>query len=336
MGGTVRGMVVSCSTAVVIFLGMSFSTMSADAAIVGVTEATCRGCHSATAYNHHSLRLCKRYSCTVCHKLVASPSGGYTFEKFRNCLLCHSSSVHQMSCTICHPDLSFSDQAGRGREMHGLHRDKTTCGVCHEIPATVPLGPREAACGNLCHEPKPIGSAKEIHATHTVTSGVMPQSCSWCHGLNAPRPVNPCDLCHTGISASATQAHKEHARQVECTVCHASVGRFYDVRTSSENLACSRCHEPREGCSTTVHFVHTPEKAQCYACHGGSNIYASSRGRLDCTICHDAVLNPFRAAAPAEVHRIHAARGMMCAACHEIAPAASGAKWDITRPCPSR
>ena len=325
MSGTIgRRSVMYWMVVFYILAGVCLLAARTEAAIGDITEETCRGCHTTAVPNHHRLA----FNCQECHKTVPAATGGFTLLNFRDCLQCHTPTVHLMSCTLCHTDKHFADYVGKGMEMHSLHRDKVVCGVCHKIPTTIALGPPEAACGNLCHEPRKIVSAKEIHQIHSLSSGIVTRGCYWCHGQNVPkRARNSCDLCHSGVFGDAQKAHQEHARQVECSVCHQAVVGFYDVRTVSRDYVCSKCHEPRQGCNFTVHFVHVPDKAQCYACHGKSNVYASSRGRLDCTICHDATLNPRRQATFDEVHRRHAARGMMCAACHQIPPSANGASW---------
>ncbi len=219
---------------------------------------------------------------------------------------------------LCHYDKNFDNFRGNSRKIHNTHRDKVTCGICHIIPRKVNWGPREAACGTRCHAPRPIASARTIHAGHMDKFGNLPNPCAWCHGQDVPeRPANICSLCHEKARGGGRdEAHRRHASSFNCTVCHESLEAFdFDVRTSSRDQACRVCHQNRRRDDRKTHREHVLGRAQCYACHGNANVYAAVRPEKDCTICHSFRNAPFQ-----QVHQTHAARGMMCGVCHSVVP----------------
>ncbi|GAB4265431.1 MAG: hypothetical protein Kow0092_17710 [Deferrisomatales bacterium] len=307
---------------------------AAGAAFPPASEDSCRACHDGTADVHHLLALCEGFECLDCHRLRSASGPLYEFEEFRDCLVCHADEPHVLSCMLCHPNRRFSDYLGEGREIHRKHMDRVVCGVCHVIPDVVDWGSRESACGNLCHGGERIESAQRIHRIHMDRFKTVPVPCNWCHGRAVPeRPADVCDLCHPDRSGGARAAHDRHAEDdFECTVCHAAVAGFPDVRAASRSAVCTLCHDPKGGDAREIHKKHVFDKAQCYACHGEANVYASFRGDLDCSICHGPEDEPFY-----EVHEKHAGHAVLCTVCHAVVPPnVEGTRWKPPASCEVR
>ncbi len=214
---------------------------------------------------------------------------------------------------LCHNDQNPNNFLGtRSRKIHEKHMDKTACGVCHEFRNVSP----QSSCG-LCHSPRSISSAQSVHRKHMKRFDTVARPCFWCHGTDIPEaPANVCNLCHTGRSGDRITAHRRHGEDFICTICHDNVSGFgFDVRTGTpRSEVCTVCHGVKDEGFRKVHEKHLG-KAQCFSCHGRSNVYAKVRGNLDCSICHGFENETFR-----KVHRKHVGDGAMCAVCHRVEP----------------
>lgn len=301
----------------VVLFALASPVTAQTSPVFQINEQFCRTCHQITVDFHHILAQERGLPCLGCHgPLVQTPRGLFEFPVIRDCLRCHGSSPHAISCRLCHRDRRFEDFIGRGREIHEEHKDRVVCGICHAIPETISFGPRDRACGNLCHGPERIQSPQQIHEEHMGRFDKLPNPCQWCHGKKVPeRPplARICTLCHSSRTGGRQVAHDRHARRFDCSACHVTVAGFPDVRFTSRSLVCTVCHEPESGGAREIHEEHVFGEAQCYACHGDSDVYATFRGEKDCTICHSSRTDPFF-----EIHEEHAGEGMMCAVCHPL------------------
>ncbi len=275
------------------------------------TNSVCTACHQRNLQDTHN------NNCGLCHEstipeVINAINSGNT-----DCYACHIAQPHAESCEICHSDKRFSDYIGRSVSIHDKHKDRVICGICHEIPQSIDFGSQNNACGNLCHGGKDYDRFQDIHKKHMGKFNIMPNPCNWCHGLSVPqRPDNICLLCHRDESGGSDVAHDKHAEKFDCTACHESVTGFGpDVRFDASRQVCRFCHSPESDGPRKVHNKHVFDEAQCYVCHGDSNVYASFRGDKDCTICHYTKSGSFQ-----RVHKKHAGNQMMCTVCHSIVP----------------
>ena len=274
-------------------------------------NTVCTACHQSNIQDTHNNK------CDICHASINPIVIDAIDAGDIDCLACHMDPPHAESCMLCHSDRQFSDYIGESVSIHDEHKEKVICGICHEIPQTLDIGPQNNACGSLCHGSESYNSFREIHREHMPIFDNLPNPYYWCHGLSVPqRPENVCRLCHSDESGGSEAAHDEHAEKFDCTACHETVAGFGpDVRFDAGRQVCSYCHSPESDGAQKVHDEHVFGKAQCYVCHGDSDVYAAFRGDKDCTICHD----PERGN-PQSVHKKHAGNAVMCTVCHSIVP----------------
>ncbi len=267
----------------------------------------CTGCHYTNLLYQHD------FACGLCHGSDSQTVQEAIANHNIDCRACHGEMPHAMDCMLCHNDQNPNNFLGtRSRKIHEKHMDKTACGVCHEFRNVSP----QSSCG-LCHSPRSISSAQSVHRKHMKRFDTVARPCFWCHGTDIPEaPANVCNLCHTGRSGDRITAHRRHGEDFICTICHDNVSGFgFDVRTGTpRSEVCTVCHGVKDEGFRKVHEKHLG-KAQCFSCHGRSNVYAKVRGNLDCSICHGFENETFR-----KVHRKHVGDGAMCAVCHRVEP----------------
>jgi hypothetical protein len=291
---------------------------------------TCHDCHAASPEQHesdntvctacHQSNLLDTHNnnCSLCHGSAVPDVQDAVATGKTDCDACHTVPPHAERCGICHTDKSFSDYTGRGVEIHDIHKDRVICGVCHEIPQTIDIGPQNSACANLCHDGKSYTLYQDIHKEHMTQFKNLPNPCYWCHGQSVPQKQDStCLLCHSIriLDASPVYDMHNHYKRFDCTACHESAAELgTDVRNDQSREVCNFCHTPEDSDAQTTHKKHLI-KAQCYSCHGDSDVYASFRGDKDCTICHEKKNESFD-----KVHKKHAGKAMMCTVCHSIVP----------------
>lgn len=152
----------------------------------------------------------------------------------------------------------------------------------------------------VCH-------VRNDNRTRITYPGHIP--CASCHQQQFADNTNPiCTICHTTTSVKAFPGlrsfrtafdHAKHARQTNCSTCHAPSSRGAALSVPSG----SRGH------------------ATCFQCHG-PQAKAGGREISSCSVCHKAGRpSRFSESSPAYSvnfnHSEHSARRISCAACHQ-------------------
>lgn len=152
---------------------------------LSLTKTDCLKCHpggetsTANAEKHHNLlKPPRNLQCLNCHKMVENPPGTFTPVVIRDCIVCHTSAVHDTvthcvvdTCRGCHPGSLPQIHSGGGSRSgswssyhSGSYGDSSsTSGV--------------SSC-YLCH------TSKDTRVQQAIIKGLAGQtvSCDSCHG----------------------------------------------------------------------------------------------------------------------------------------------------------
>ncbi|MBT1073046.1 IPT/TIG domain-containing protein [Pelotalea chapellei] len=191
-----------------------------DAKFTSFTKTECLGCHvsdEVLVVRHHNLINTKNKACLDCHTLISDPTGGFTFDDFRTCNKCHSTSPHHTTaaaiarnCQLCHGSTIDNPLDGHTIPTYAVTSvtpkingrpvvDPTTgaivtvqgCVACHQPNATA-IDPKTNTVRAIS------SNADTHHGTnigHPETGGVG--LCTWCHNFDQPGlAIRQCESCH--------------------------------------------------------------------------------------------------------------------------------------------
>ena len=177
-----------------------------DTIFTGFTTEECEECHTGNNPDrHHALIDSEGKKCLDCHTRTNG-----TFDPFRNCSDCHSSSPHHVTddaldynCSKCHG--SFVDDYEDGHVIPTYAISPITPNTSYEFINE--SGSKIGGC-EACHEPD-LSANPEIRSnqdTHHNLSGFT---------------VNNCDLCHSSISTTGTPGQGDVVLKIRyCERCH--------------------------------------------------------------------------------------------------------------------
>lgn len=230
---------------------------------------TCLGCHvsdQALVQRHHALLNntppAKTYDCLTCHTLIDDGSGGYTFDDFRSCEKCHTSSPHHSTpaaaarhCSNCHG--SFVNDFDDGHYIPTYQKSSVTPGVYGTLVTDPQTGQQKVTGGcGTCHQadpsaidpatnmPKPIVSSRQTHHATGL-------SCNLCHNVHgAILDIRQCETCHGIASLHNIQKDSPAAASIGIVVPGEESPGWGHV---GSNQDCNGCHLPGYiGSSVTV------------------------------------------------------------------------------------
>ncbi|HEX5043900.1 MAG TPA: hypothetical protein VFV75_13395 [Candidatus Polarisedimenticolaceae bacterium] len=250
------------------------------------------------------------YLCGRCHQEGTAVTQQRTIHQ-SNILENYSESIHgegllrkglvvAPNCASCHTPHSILPHTDPASSIARANIAKT-CTRCHAMIETVH---RKVIQGALWErEAHVLPACVDCHQPHKVrkvfyTQGMADADCMRCHAradLRSSRDGKPlavhrealagsrhakvaCSQCHTGVSPSLVRPCETVVAKVDCTACHAEVGREY----------ASSMHGKLQAGSD-------PNAPTCAECHGTHQV----KGRLD----------PTSATFPANVPDL-------CARCH--------------------
>lgn len=179
----------------------------------------------------------------------------------------------------------------------------------------------------LCHR-------RETNSTTPVRSlGHSP--CAGCHAQQFGDPHNPiCTICHTETD-SAKPAVKPFPRLQ-------SFGFAFDHAGHTARASCATCHRPSGRGSVALSIPSgAGAHATCFKCHTPESVGADGHDISSCGNCHR-LGRPARVSAWSSAytttpfsHASHARKGLECAQCHAVRPAAPLAR-QVSAPFPAQ
>lgn len=180
-----------------------------------LTRIKCLECHNSDqilVQRHHALlnnvAPSKTYQCLTCHSLTFDGSGGYTFEDFRTCENCHTTSPHHTTpaaterhCNVCHG--SFVDNFDDGHYIPTYPKSSVTPETYGTVFINSSTGKTTVSGGcGACHQPDPAaidpftGTLRPILGTRQTHHSTKLQ-CSLCHNIHgALMEIRQCESCH--------------------------------------------------------------------------------------------------------------------------------------------
>jgi hypothetical protein len=155
---------------------------------LNLTKADCLKCHpggsgvnSVNEARHHALITTKNLSCFTCHPADTTNPGNIAFPVITDCIVCHTSSVHNNvthcvvydSCGSCHSGSIPDIHAGRSGTSSGSYSTRYSyhSGSYSTSSSSV------SVC-YLCH------TSSNTTVKQTIVKGLAGQTvyCSDCHG----------------------------------------------------------------------------------------------------------------------------------------------------------
>ncbi len=298
---------------------------------------SCVDCHQS-----HDLRAAASSSCKDCHEQYAALASAFV-PAHQSCTNCHNQhDVKQAAhdaCRECHQSVRTDHPISQGA--------RGSCVTCHR-PHPGPVGQRRsvvkrcAECHEKAGEDGGHGNSRvDCQACHSphyfIASAQSDRLCATCH-LSASSAVvetsahEDCGQCHQGLP------HHPSANAGNCEGCH-SEHRW----ATRSHEACTTCHEPHSGVSSTCAECHRLEYStapaghrRCTECHGPHQKDLEKPLR-QCASCHREKLSgsPHRnlSSGCATCHRPHGPSGTAgppgprrppaCTSCHDEVPAPS-------------
>lgn len=182
-----------------------------DTKFPNLTRDDCLGCHVSDAVlvqRHHALITTEGKQCLDCHVLVPDGSGGFTFQDFRTCSNCHTTSPHHTTtqandqdCKFCHG--SFIDNPKDGHYIPSYQASSVT--PLPDGREVVKTGTTDVVIVNgceACHQADPTAidpktnTVRQIFSNADTHHGTGIQQCSWCHDFSSTTPIRQCEACH--------------------------------------------------------------------------------------------------------------------------------------------
>jgi hypothetical protein len=175
------------------------------------------------------------------------------------------------TCIICHGKhdiLPVTDPASPINPMNV----PTTCGICHNEEASVPMGNGMA---------RSISFTDAIHLRGLKRRGLkVTATCTSCHGAHAILPYN---------DQRSTISRKNSA--VTCSKCHSQLESIHAKvikaglwrATATSYPVCVDCHDPHKGFEHEISRSEFSDRA-CMKCHGDSTV-GSTRYRQGAGAC---------------------------------------------------
>jgi cytochrome b subunit of formate dehydrogenase len=219
------------------------------------------------------------------------------------------------TCIICHGThgiLSATDPRSPTNAMNVA----TTCGICHNEEASVPMSNGMA---------RTISYTDAIHANGLHLRGIkVTATCTSCHGAHAILPYNDqrSTISRKNSAATCTKCHAQlesiHAKIIKAGLWRADATHY---------PVCVDCHDPHKGFEHEVSRSEFSDRA-CMKCHGDStatttpgagkaparvsmaDLKKSAHLNVPCVQCHvDVSINKNPVCADAGK--------VQCASCHE-------------------
>lgn len=207
---------------------------------------------------------------TGCHVLVASPSGGYTFQDFRNCFNCHTgNSPHHgpnsqyavaQDCQHCHGKILIDNpNDGHYIPTYTINGDSTKGGVTPNpvgrqvVDPANPLNTITVQGCAACHQASsavtpPIYSNQDTHHGTNIGNPDGIGSCTWCHGTGSNAfTIRACEACHGVKSLHNIQANSPNANNLGTIVPGNEDAGYGHI---GNNWDCVGCHGSWTGSAT--------------------------------------------------------------------------------------
>lgn len=306
----------------------------------GIVAVSCNACHRAAGHADWAA------DCTFCHgdpqrgevALRPAPPAGVHGESASTEAAVGAHARHLSGpapdCATCHGALP----TGLGHVGGGGARLEFT----GRAAGTAYLAGR---CAGYCHGAS--AAAGGVNRAPSWTGGPGEATCGSCHGQAPGNPLPPaphtqgqgCALCHPGYGTSTVAAAIHVDGKVDVARTHADPDwssrdhHGLAALASPGPSACGACHG--------TDLSGGPTGISCSTCHEAAGV---ASWQSDCTFCHGTrpaggftwSANPVEAAPPRDAsgntlpsapgvgaHARHLSRGVACAVCHVVPPAAA-------------
>ena len=218
----------------------------------------------------------------------------------------HLGAITPQVCYRCHSSMAEFEKIAHPHQING--QNGFTCATCHDPHGNIRPQTRTDLCLQ-CHQ-----QGSPTMAWHSSTHSMYGVGCTDCHNphphTNVPEIVNishtaitrpnrlpmsvdepqVCFKCHADIYAQTAlpSHHPIKEGKMVCSQCHDGHGQSKDnLRESTVNQVCYRCHAEKQG---PFAYEHPPVTENCDICHNPHGTVANNLLRQPATFlclrCH--------------------------------------------------